>query len=56
MLAVRKPNIGKEVKGLDMFVLGTVFGVVFTFFLFKLEVTYGKVKIVRKDQDEDQDD
>ena len=39
-----------------LIVLGTVFGIVFTFFLFKLEVTYGKIKIIRKDRDEDQDD
>lgn len=41
---------------MDMFVLGTIFGIVFIFFLFKLEVTYGKVKIIRKDRDEDKDD
>lgn len=38
-----------------MFVLGTIFGVVFTLFCFKLEVTYGKVEIVRKKEDKKDD-
>ncbi len=36
-----------------MFVLGTVFGIVFTLFCFKLEITYGKVEIIRKKKDKE---
>ena len=38
-----------------MFVLGTAFGIAFTLLCFKLEVTYGKIEIVRKKEEKKDD-